>query len=113
MAQVLQSHGYTVEDRSRQNLGYDLHAAKDNRKYYIEVKLLDYTGQPFVITPNEEAVARECGESYTLALTLRGKDGVHIQFVHDPVAKLGLLRQCRQWVWECSDYEFVPHMFGE
>lgn len=113
VAQVLQSHGYTVEDRSRQNLGYDLHAAKENRKYYIEVKLLDYTGQPFVITPNEEAVARECGENYTLALTLRGKDGVHIQFVHDPVAKLKFVRQCRQWVWECSEYEFVTQLFGE
>lgn len=112
VAQVLQSHGYTVEDRSRQNLGYDLHAAKDNRKYYIEVKLLDYTGQPFIITPNEEAVARECGENYTLALTLRGKDGVHIQFVHDPVAKLKFVRQCRQWVWECSEYEFVSQLFG-
>lgn len=112
VAQILQSHGYTVEDRSRQNLGYDLYAEKDNRKYYIEVKLLDYSGQPFVITPNEEAVARECGENYALALTLRGKDGVHIQFVHDPVAKLKFVRQCRQWVWECSEYEFLPHMFG-
>jgi len=113
VAQVLQAHGYTVEDRSRQNLGYDLYAAKDNRKHYIEVKLLDYTGQPFVITPNEEAVARECGESYALALTLRGKEGVHIQFVHDPVAKLKFVRQCRQWVWECSEYEFVSQFFGE
>ena len=111
VAQVLQSHGYTVEDRSRQNLGYDLYAAKDNRKHYIEVKLLDYTGQPFVITPNEEAVARECGESYALALTLRGKDGVHIQFVHDPIAKLKFVRQCRQWVWECSEYEFASQFF--
>lgn len=113
VAQVLQSHGYTVEDRSRQNLGYDLHATRDNRKYYIEVKLLDYTGQPFVITPNEEAVARECGENYALALTLRGKDGVHIQFIHDPVVKLKFVRQCRQWVWECSEYEFVSQLFGE
>lgn len=111
VAQVLQSHGYIVEDRSRQNLGYDLYAAKDNRKYYIEVKLLDYTGQPFVITPNEEAVARECGESYALALTLRGKDGVYIQFVHDPVTKFKFVRQCRQWVWECSEYEFQSHFF--
>lgn len=112
VAQILQSHGYEVEDRSRQNLGYDIYAAKENRKYYIEVKLLDYTGQPFVITPNEEAVARECKESYALALVLRGKEGVHIQFIHDPVARLKFVRQCRQWVWECSEYEFVPHMFG-
>ena len=113
VAQVLQSHGYTVEDHSRQNLGYDLHAIKSNRKYYIEVKLLDYTNQPFVITPNEEAVARECGENYALALALRGKDGVHIQFVHDPVSKLKFVRQCRQWVWECSEYDFVSQLFGE
>lgn len=113
VAQILQSHGYTVEDRSRQNLGYDLYAEKDKRKYYVEVKLLDYSGQPFIITPNEEAVARECGENYALALTLRGKDGVHIQFVRDPVAKLKFVRQCRQWVWECSEYEFVSQFFGE
>jgi hypothetical protein len=112
VAQILQSHGYEVEDRSRQNLGYDIYAAKENRKYYLEVKLLDYTGQPFVITPNEEAVARECKERYALALVLRGKEGVHIQFIHDPVARLKFVRQCRQWVWECSEYEFVPHMFG-
>lgn len=108
VAQILQHHGYTVEDRSRQNLGYDLYVEKDGRKHYIEVKLLDYTGQPFVITPNEEAVARECGESYALALTLRGKDGIHIQFIRDPIARLKFVRQCRQWVWECSEYSFNP-----
>ncbi len=111
VAQILQYHGYTVEDRSRQNLGYDLHATKDGRKYYIEVKLLDYATQPFVITPNEEAVAREYGENYALALTLRGKDGVHIEFVHDPVARLKFVRQCRQWVWECSEYSFEPGLY--
>lgn len=115
VAQILQHHGYTVEDRSRQNLGYDLYAEKEKRKYYVEVKLLDYAGQPFFITPNEEAVARECGESYALALTLRGKEGVHIQFVHDPVARLKFVRQCRQWVWECSEYALEPemHRFGQ
>lgn len=111
VAQILQQYGYTVEDRSRQNLGYDLFAEKDGRKHYIEVKLLDYSGQPFIITPNEEAVARECGENYGLALTLRGKDGVHIQFVHDPVARLKFVRQCRQWVWECSEYSFEPGLY--
>lgn len=111
VAQILQHHGYVVEDRSRQNLGYDLYAEKDGRKHYIEVKLLDYSGQPFVITPNEEAVARECSDNYALALTLRGKDGVHIEFVHDPVARLKFVRQCRQWVWECSEYEYKSQFF--
>lgn len=113
VAQILQHHGYAVEDRSRQNLGYDLYAEKEGRKYYVEVKLLDYAGQPFVITPNEEAVARECGENYALALTLRGKEGVHIQFVHDPVARLKFVRQCRQWVWECSDYSFSSIVYAK
>ena len=109
VALMLGEHGYQVEDRSRQNLGYDLYVEKEGRKYYVEVKLLDYAGQPFIITTNEETVARECADAYIIALTLRGSnDGVHIQFVHDPARALKFVRQCRQWVWECSDYEFNP-----
>lgn len=111
VAAMLSEHGYQVEDRSRQNLGYDLYAEKDGRKYYVEVKLLDYAGQPFIITSNEEAVARECGESYIIALTLRGTDGnVHIRYVHDPARTMKFVRQCRQWVWECSEYEFAHNI---
>ena len=58
VAMMLGEHGYQVEDRSRQNLGYDLYVEKDEPKHYVEVKLLDYAGQPFIITTNEEAVAR-------------------------------------------------------
>lgn len=111
VAIVLRQYDYKVEDRSRQNLGYDIYAEKDGRKYYVEVKLLDYAGQPFVMTTNEEVVARECGVSYALALTVRSAGGaVHVQFVHDPVRALKLTRQCRQWVWECSDYVFEPQV---
>ncbi len=107
VALMLGEHGYQVEDRSRQNLGYDLYVEKEGRKYYVEVKLLDYAGQPFIITTNEETVARECGDAYIIALTLRGSNGgAHIQFVHDPARTLKFVRQCRQWVWECSEYEF-------
>jgi hypothetical protein len=111
VAIVLRQYNYQVEDRSRQNLGYDIYAEKDGRKYYVEVKLLDYAGQPFVMTTNEEAVARECGDSYAVALTMRSAGGtVHVQFVHDPARTLKLIRQCRQWVWECSDYVFQPQI---
>lgn len=113
VAQVLEKAGYSVEDRSRQNLGYDLYAEKLPQKFYIEVKLLDYAGQPFVITPNEQAVARECTDSYILALALRDKGGTHLQFVSDPMERLNFIRQCRQWVWECSDYEFVPSQYSK
>jgi len=111
VAQVLRSQGYAVEDRSRSNLGYDLYATKDNRVHYIEVKLLEHSGDPFAITSNEEIVARHHGESYTLALTLLGKGGVHIQFIHDPITKLPFERVCKQWVSECSNYEFTSNFF--
>lgn len=111
VAIVLGEHGYQVEDRSRQNLGYDLYVEKEGRKHYVEVKLLDYAGQPFIITSNEEAVARECGDAYIVALTLRGSDNsVHIQFIHNPTRALKFVRQCRQWVWECSEYEFASNV---
>ena len=109
VAQIMEEHGYKVEDRSRQNLGYDLYAAKLTSKHYLEVKLLDYAGQPFVITSNEEAVARESGDDYIIALTLRASDCVYIQFIRNPARNLKFVRQCRQWVWECSDYEFLPN----
>lgn len=109
VAQILEEHGYKVEDRSRQNLGYDLYATKLSSRHYLEVKLLDYAGQPFVITSNEEAVARESGDDYIIALTLRASDCVHIQFIRNPARNLKFVRQCRQWVWECSDYEFSPN----
>lgn len=111
VALMLSEHGYTVEDRSRQNLGYDLYVEKEGRKYYIEVKLIDYAGQPFIITTNEETVARECGNTYFMALTLRdSNDGVHVQFINDPSRALKFVRQCRQWVWECSEYEFKTNI---
>lgn len=110
-AQALESYGYSTEDRSRQNLGYDIYAAKATDKFYVEVKLLDYAGQPFTLTSNEEAVARECGDAYVLALVLRSKDGTHLQFVRNPASSLRFVRQCRQWVWECSEYEFQSQVF--
>ena len=106
---MFDEHGYQVEDRSRQNLGYDIYVEKDGRKYYVEVKLLDYAGQPFIITTNEEVVAREYGDAYIIALALHGSDdSVHIQLIRNPTTTMKFVRQCRQWVWECSDYEFKP-----
>lgn len=111
VALALESYGYSTEDRSRQNLGYDIYAAKPSGKFYVEIKLLDYAGQPFTLTSNEEAVARESGDAYVLALVLRSKDGTHLQFIRNPASCLRFVRQCRQWVWECSEYEFQSQVF--
>jgi hypothetical protein len=108
VAEMLRGFGYTVDDRSRQNLGYDIYAVKGPRKYYVEVKLIDFPGQPFSVTSNEESVARECGESYVVALVLRRSERLDVQFVHNPIERLQFVRQCRQWVWECSEYTFEP-----
>lgn len=113
VALTLSEHGYQMEDRSRQNLGYDLYAEKEGRKYYIEVKLLDYAGQPFIITTNEEVVARECGDLYVIALVLRGSnEETHIHFIRNPARTLKFVRQCRQWVWECSEYDLESKSKG-
>jgi Domain of unknown function (DUF3883) len=114
VAMMFSEYGYQIEDRSRQNLGYDIYVEKNDIKYYIEVKLLDYAGQPFTITTNEEVVARESGDSYIIALVLRSSDdSVHIQLIRHPTSTMKFIRQCRQWVWECSDYEFKPNLVAK
>lgn len=109
---LLSNQGYSVEDRSRQNLGYDLFATKDNVEYFFEVKLLDAIGRPFIITSNEEAVARTKQEKYIIALIIKKPNEVMVSFVNDPVKNLSFIRQCRQWVWECSEYNFNPIVFA-
>lgn len=110
---LLESYGYEVEDCSRQNLGYDILVKKNGQSFYIETKLIDYPGQPFIITSNEEAVAREYKDAYVIALVLRGKKNeAYVQFISNPTRSLKFVRQCRQWVWECSDYKFDQSVKG-
>ncbi|MGN7227974.1 DUF3883 domain-containing protein [Dietzia maris] len=98
--------GFRVEDRTRQNVGYDLWAHSGSEEFYIEVKSLSYPGQPFALTPNEDSFVRDHGNQYVLALVLRTDSEVSIQFVRSPRDSLRFERQCRQWVWECSQYQF-------
>ena len=109
----LQTLGYTVEDHSHRKVGYDLYATKDDRVHYIEVKLLKYAGDPFVITTHEQSIAHHHGERYTLALVLPAKDGVFIQWIHNPTKELRFDPVVRQTVMECREYEFDPKFYGE
>lgn len=79
---------------------------------FVEVKSIDYPGQPFTLTSNEEAVAREKGEAYRLAVVRQSGDHLEIAFIVNPISKLKLTRQCRQWVWECAAYGFAPERFS-
>ena len=107
--EIFNTDGWKAKDVSRQNLGYDIEAISPNgQEVFIEVKLLNYVGQNFTVTSNEEATAREKGESYMIALVLQQSNQLDIMFVKNPASVLQLERQCRQWVWLCSSYEFEP-----
>jgi hypothetical protein len=109
---VLEAWGWRVTDVSRQNLGYDIEGrTPEGEDVFIEVKSLDYPGQPFTLTSNEEAVARQKGGAYRLALVRQTNAHLEIAFIPDPVNQLKLARQCRQWVWECSTYDYAPERF--
>ena len=110
---LLMARGWKVEDVSRQNIGYDIEAqTPDGENVCIEVKSLDYPGQPFTLTSNEEAVARQKGQAYRLALVRQTNEHLEVAFIHDPANQLRLTRQCRQWVWECAAYDFAPERFA-
>ena len=110
---LLAARGWKVEDVSRQNIGYDIEGqTPEGENVCIEVKSLDYPGQPFTLTSNEEAVARQKGRAYRLALVRQTNSHMEIAFIADPISQLQLTRQCRQWVWECATYEFTPDRFA-
>jgi Domain of unknown function (DUF3883) len=109
---LLKYQGWTVTDVSRQNVGYDLESiSPDGQQGCIEVKSIDRPGQPFTLTSNEEAVARQKGKNYYLAIVRQTGNYLEVAFIQDPISKINLTRQCRQWVWECSDYDFEPEKF--
>lgn len=109
---LLAARGWKVEDVSRQNIGYDIEAhTPEGEDLCVEVKSLDYPGQPFNLTSNEEAVARQKGRAYRLVLVRQTNTHIEIAFIADPINQLQLTRQCRQWVWECATYDFTPDRF--
>ena len=109
---LLAAWGWTVEDVSRQNLGYDIEGrTAEGEEAFVEVKAIDHPGQPFTLTSNEEAVARLKGARYRLAIVRQADSFLEVALVRDPVRQLNLTRQCRQWVWECAEYSFVPQRF--
>ncbi len=109
---LLDLKGWDVEDVSRQNVGYDIEGlTPEGTEVCIEVKAIDNPGQAFTLTSNEEAVARQKGDSYRLAIVRQSGAYLEIAFIKDPANQLPLTRQCRQWVWECSSYAFTPDRF--
>ncbi len=110
---LLTARGWKVEDVSRQNIGYDIEGVtEEGKEACVEVKAIDYPGQPFTLTGNEEVVARQKGKAYRLAIVCQTSDHLEVAFIHDPIKQLKLTRQCRQWVWECQGYVYSPERFA-
>ena len=109
---ALNANGFRLKDVSKQNFGYDLEGYDPNGKdICIEVKSIDYIGQKFRMTNNEFAAAQFKPNNYYLALVFQNKETLDISLIKDPINCLELTRQCVQWVWECSGYEFKPMSF--
>lgn len=106
---LLQDLGFKADDRSHENVGFDIQACHGTDKFLVEVKSLSSVGQPFALTPNEESTARLNGANYWLALVLRTRSAVQVQFIRDPLAAMDFVKQCRQWAWECPEYTFTPN----
>jgi hypothetical protein len=63
------------------------------------------------MTNNEFAAAQYKQQNYFIAIVLQNKDVLEISLINNPVNKLDLKRQCVQWVWECSEYDYNPMQF--
>ena len=62
---LLTAQGWAVRDVSRQNIGYDIEGTTpEGEEVFIDVKAIDRPGQAFILTSNEEAVARQKGSRY-------------------------------------------------
>jgi len=106
---ILNLQGYQLQDVSRQNVGYDLEGkTPSGEDIFIEVKSIDYPGQPFILTSNEMAVAGEKKEKYMMAIVQQDAAILNLEMIPDPANQLEMTRKCRQWVWECIRYEFSP-----
>lgn len=109
---ILNANGFKLRDVSKQNLGYDLEGSDSNgNSLYIEVKSIEYAGQKFRMTNNEFAVAQYKPNNYYIALIMQKTDCIELCLIKDPINHLNLNRQCVQWVWECSDYDYKPLLF--
>ena len=106
---ILNDNGFSLEDVSKQNLGYDLEGNDPNGCHiYIEVKSIDYVGQKFRMTNNEFAAAQHRSDQYFLVIVLQTEQNIEFEMIKNPVKHLKMNRQCVQWIWECAEYVYNP-----
>lgn len=110
--EVLNMNGFKLMDVSKQNIGFDFEGTDpDGKEVQIEVKSITMIGQAFKLTNNEIAVAQNNKESYYIAVVRQLENFIEIALIPDPIRNLVFNRQCVQWIWECSNYEYNPSKF--
>ena len=50
-------------------------------------------------------------DKYYIAIVRQAKEALEISLVKNPIRNLNMNRQCVQWVWECTEYEYKPMKF--
>ncbi|PXY41487.1 hypothetical protein DMB65_05915 [Flavobacterium cheongpyeongense] len=111
--EILNLNGFNLQDVSKQNIGYDLDGFDPNgEEIHIEVKSITLPGQKFKLTNNEIGVAQAKPQKFYVAIVRQTDDFFEIAMISDPIKNLILNRQCMQWIWECSEYEYNPRRFA-
>jgi hypothetical protein len=112
VCELLRKLGWQVEDVSQQKMGYDIVGRDpEGKDTFIDVKSIEKEGEPFTLTPHEMAVAGQKGRSYHVAVVRQANLELEIALIADPAHRLKLTQKCRQWEWECAEYEFNPQRY--
>ena len=95
----------TVNDVSKQNVGYDLEAVlKNGKKRFYEVKSVDSLGDGFTFTNNEYSTAVENKGEYYFAIACQTEDTLEVCFVANPIETLRFEKRAIRWEWVCNQY---------
>lgn len=103
--EYLNSRGWSLEDVSGQNVGYDLSGSSPSgAKVRIEVKKVDHPDARFAMTNNEMSLMLTSPGGYLLAILVG--DGRHVRLMVVDPSNEGLPKErvCRRWDWEFTDW---------
>lgn len=97
--------GWSLEDVSKSNLGYDLvGTSPSGSPVMIEVKKVSSRSERFYVTNNEMALLRASGEEFLLAIVLNEGDSWQLGLLAPSRMDLDFVRVCRRWDWEATGW---------
>lgn len=95
----------SVNDVSKQNIGYDLEATmQDGSKRFYEVKSVDGFNDAFSITNNEYTTANTNKDNYYLAIANASESTIEVCFIKNPIDNLRFVKRVTRWEWLCEEY---------